>query len=66
VKVIRRGSLVVVERANVDRVGEDARHSQAPHLADSRFSFPMVGNESGQRWQSSRAWPPMVVGKVGC
>jgi len=62
VEVIRRGSLVVGERASVGRV--DERHNQAQHLGDSRFSFPTVDNASDQCWQSSRAWPQTVVGKV--
>jgi hypothetical protein len=63
-KVIRRGSSVVVERANVGRVDEDERCNQARHLDDSHSSFPAVGNEFDPRWQSSRAWPQTVVDKV--
>jgi hypothetical protein len=63
VEVIRRGTSVVGGRASVGRLGEDEMRNQARHLGGSHFSFPEAGNESGQCWPSSRAWPPMVVGK---
>jgi hypothetical protein len=65
VEEIRRGSLVVGELASVGRV-RDERHNQGQHLGGSRFSFPMAGNASDQRWQSNLAWMQMVVDKAEC
>jgi hypothetical protein len=53
----------VGEQANVGTVF-DVRHNQAQHLGDSRFSFPVVGNASDQRWRSSHASMQTVVGKA--
>ena len=65
-KVIRRGSSAVGERASVGKVHEDERHNQARHLGDNHFSFPAVDIGSDRHWQSNRAWPQTVVDKGEC